>query len=339
MRKKLITLPRLIILGIIVMIIIIGVWLALRAALVKGMTTGIATMETQGYQIGHGGLSVTGFPFTLNATTDKLSIRAPLSQDLDPSKNWSLGAAQLRLKSATLTPLSWSLNHRGNMRVDLRAQSGERYMFDIDPANIDARLAVTVGGKLKFAEIKTDRIQLNPLLGTPPPLLSAEGLSARFKRSGKTGNVRIRGRDLVISELALGNMNDILGRNLSAAELDLRIENWADLERKSSDIWMQNGGRLTSEHWALSWGQLDFIGDFDIGFKDGLPEGVIHVRIKNTAALLDTLIERELVPKAFTNQARKLVASLKTGDDDRNPLEFSIRNGQINYGFIPLYKF
>ncbi|HHI88814.1 MAG TPA: DUF2125 domain-containing protein, partial [Hellea balneolensis] len=87
-KKRLLTIPRLIILGLILFLGLMGLWFFLRDTLVRGLVQGIETLEAEGYQIGHGGLSVSGFPFSLSAQTQNISIKAPTGPTEDPGKNW-----------------------------------------------------------------------------------------------------------------------------------------------------------------------------------------------------------------------------------------------------------
>ena len=338
LKRRIFTPLRLFILLLIAVVLIMGVWLGLRTAIVKGMTIGMRNMEAEGYQIAHGGLSVSGFPLSINAASRDIAIQAPAGDADDLSKNWSVKLSDLDFGTATVTPLSWQLRHRGTMRVDMRGAGGERYMFDIAPAKVDARGAITFKGKLKSAQIDIGKTTLSPLVGTPPIILGAQDAHIDVKVSGSNAHLDINAHDVVLSDKAMGLMDEILGTHLSEVSLTMTIKNWADLEENGPESWMENGGGFTSDDWIIHWGKVDFVGDFDVHFKNGLPEGIIHVSIKGAPELLDTIIASGYLSQ-FEQQARMFASSLKIGEDGRSLLNFPIRNGVMKYGFIEIYDF
>jgi len=337
--RKLVTVPRLVILCLLILVLIMGAWIYVRGALVKGFVGSIANLESQNYQIGHDGLSISGFPFSVTAETNNVRIRAPISDRPDPTKNWSVKSDNLRMYSATLTPLSWNLEHRGQMRIDMRGREGERYMFDITPAAIDGRAAYSMAGTLKSARIDIGRAQLDSLVGTPPIISQFGKIGAEIKVSDNTGRISMSATDIRLSPKISSMLDNILGRKLTLIALDANIENWALLEAEGAEPWMAANSRIQSEHWAVSWGRADIIGDFDITFKNGSPEGTVHLRIKRPEPLLQKLIENKLIPKQYAGMAKTLVALQKPQDDGRKPIEITIKDGVVKTGFIPIFKF
>lgn len=338
-KNKLFTVPRLIILCLFVLVLIMGAWIFVRGALVKSLTASITNLESQNYQIGHEGLSIGGFPFSVNADVNDVTIRAPMSAAPDPSKNWSVTSDSLRMYSATLTPLSWNIEHRGQMRIDMRGRNGERYTFDITPATIDGRAAYSTAGMLKSAHIDVGRAQFDSLVGTPPVISQFERLGVEMKVSEGIGHVSMSGTDIRLSPKISSILDNILGHKLTLVEMNADIENWSLLEAEGDAAWIAASGRIKSEHWAIQWGHVDVVGDFDIIFKDGLPEGVVHMRIKNTAPLLQKLIDNKLIPFEYAGMAKTLVALQKTQADGRKSIEITIKDGVVKTGFIPIYKF
>ncbi len=311
----------------------------MRGIMVKSLIGGIANLEKQNYEIGHGGLSVAGFPFTLDASTNNVSIRAPLSETPDPTKNWSIKSDSLRAHSATLTPLSWNVEHRGQMRIDMRGRNGERYMFDIAPANINAHMVVNTAGKLKLARFEMGRAQLDSLVGTPPLISQLGTLGAGIKISGDIGRVSAMGQNFRLSPKIPNILDNILGRKLALVELDADITNWSILETDGVNAWLATNSRINSEHWAIKWGDADIIGNFNLVFKNGLPEGKIHIRIKKPKPLIQKIIESNPDFEQYAVQANMLISLKETEADGRKSVDITIKNGEVKMGFIPLFKF
>jgi len=338
-KQKRITIPRLIILALLILVMIMGAWLGIRTLLVNALVGSIKTLETEGYEIGHSGLIMAGFPFTVIASSADISVRAPTSVLPDPAKNWSVKTNRLELRSLTISPLSWDLQHSGNLRIDMRGPQGERYMFDIAPANIDASTAMSMKGQLKSAKLEIGRAQIDALIGTPPIITMLDSLHADIKVSANTAILSLRSNNIRLSPKIPGPLDNVLGRKLELAELNATLENWILLEQGGGQNWIDNGGRVRANHWAALWGPLDMVGDFDIGFKNGLPEGVINIRIKKPKSLIDRLSAAGLIEESQTRQAKGFLSLIETSDDNRKPIQITIKNGVVKYGFIPLYTF
>jgi len=337
--RKLVTVPRLVILCLLILVLIMGAWIYVRGAVVKSFVGSIANLESQNYQIGHDGLSISGFPFSVTAETNNVRIRAPISDKPDPTKNWSVKSDNLYMYSATLTPLSWNLEHRGQMRIDMRGRSGERYMFDIMPAAFDGRVVYSMAGTLKSARIDIGRGQLDSLIGTPPIISQFGEIGAEVNVLNNTGQISMSATDIRLSPKIPSMLDNILGRKLALVELDVNIENWARLETQGAEPWIAANSRIKSEHWTVRWGRADIIGDFDITFKNGLPEGTVHMHIKRPEPLLQKLIDNKLIPGQYAGMAKTLIALQKTEDDGRKSIEITIKDGVVKTGFIPIYKF
>ncbi|MBL4854628.1 MAG: DUF2125 domain-containing protein [Robiginitomaculum sp.] len=338
-KKKLITIPRLIILALLILVMIMGAWLGIRTLLVNALVGNIKALEIEGYEVGHGGLTMAGFPFTVIASSTNISVRAPSSVLPDPVKNWSIKADRLKLRSPTISPLSWDLQHSGNLRIDMRGPQGERYMFDIAPANIDARAAVSMKGSLKSATFTMSRAQIDALIGTPPVVTMLDNLSAEIKVSANTAKLSLHSNDIRLSPKIPGPLDNILGRKLELVELNADLENWSQLEQGGAQNWIENGGRVRADHWAMLWGPADMVGDFDISFKNGLPEGVINIRIKKPGSLIDTITDTGLIEKKQARQAKGFLSLIETGEDNRKSIQITIKDGIVKYGFVPLYEF
>jgi hypothetical protein len=258
---------------------------------------------------------------------------------MDISKNWSLKLSDVNLASATITPLSWRAEHRGEIGVDMRTIDGERLMFTIEPARIDVKAAISVFGKLKLAQFDISKAAINPVLGQAPMITNIGGAHGDLRARGSNAVLTINAQDVVLGGNNLGPLGNVLGATLSEASMVMTIDNWPVLQTGVAGAWQQAGGRLISDDWAVRWGKIDFVGDFNLGLKDGMPDGIVHVRIKDVSGLIASLIDNGLIDAAYRSQAQMMAASLAPGKDGRSSLEFTIRNGVLKYGFIELHKF
>ena len=338
MIKKLFSIPGLITLFLILGVAYIGLWMALRSTVVSGVTNMITELERDGYRVEHGGLSIDGFPFSIDARSPNVIIRTTPDSAAASMGNWSVDANDIDLYAPTLTPLSWTISHRGQMRVDMRVKEGDRYMFDVSPANIDVDVTYSLSGKLKKLHTDISRIQLNPLLGAEPAVLGLAGLRADMDVKKGTGMIDFLAKDIVMSQQALDVVYGVLGQNISRLALKGEIENWSLIELEGMDAWLQSPAKIKSEDWQLLWGDADIVGSFAIGFENNLPEGVVRFRVKNVNALMDHLIDMNLIDGSFSEQINGLIASIEPDEDGRQSIEITIRDGVVKYGFFTLFR-
>lgn len=338
-KRKLFTLPRLIILALFCLVSVFCIWLFMRSVLVKGLMTGIQDMETQGYQIGHGGIAITGFPFSIRTRSDGVSIQAPSGNKTDISKNWSVKLDQVSAKGATLWPLSWELTHDGTARVDIHGITGARYMFDVAPANLNTKASISITGALKDAHFDFGPTKLRPLVGTPPILSAVENMQGDFTTSGTQGHLVLSGKNLTLNDNALGALKNLLGRELSYVNLDIDIDNWPALEKQGVPIWQDNMGRIRSNEVSLKWGKVDLTADFDVRFIENSPDGIVHIYVKDTKTLFDTLAKSGLINPSIASQANLFLSTLKIDENGYQKIDLILRDHKLKYGFITLYKF
>ncbi|MEE9273025.1 MAG: DUF2125 domain-containing protein [Robiginitomaculum sp.] len=330
---------RLLILLSIGLIILCGFWFFLRAKIVNNVNTSIINMQAQNYEIEHDGLKVKGFPFKIDAQSKKISITAPKSNEPELGKNWSIKTGEIYLGSATLTPLSWDLTHCGNMQVDIRTQSNERYFFDITPATMDIKVTVGIMGKIKTAYFNMEPSHITSLLSDSFPVQSFEDLKAHLNVKGTSGILDVKVKNVVVSDDVIAQAKLVLGNVLSRVETTLAVKNWLVLKEKGSIEWMNSGGGIKSEHWLIKWGAVDIVGDFDIDYKEQKPEGIIHMRIKNVTSLIDKIASAGWIDSAMARKASIVISALDTDDEGRKSIKLRLKNGKLKYGFITLGKF
>ncbi|PHR61627.1 MAG: hypothetical protein COA43_02535 [Robiginitomaculum sp.] len=338
-KKKFITAPRILIFVGFCFAVLFTVWLLLRSAIIKGVSTQIKIAESQGYLVNHEGLSITGFPFQIIAKSQEISVRAPTSPLNDPAKNWAITLDDLTVNSATLTPLSWQIDHNGSARIDMRAPTGQRYMFDIEPARIHTKTSLKLGGTLKSAFISLDKTRINTLVGTPPPLLGLAHTDLDIKVVGTIAHIEFNAHDLVFTDQALGLLHAILGQKITQIKVQANVHNWGILEKQGFASWQDSHAKLHVEHWEIKWGDIDFTGDLDIVFKDGAPDGILHIQLKDIKPLLGKLKDAGMINGTIQSQAKLLLGAIDENENGRKEIELVLRNGQLKMGPIALFTF
>ena len=139
-------------------------WASVRSILIDRFYEFKQNYLEEAYIIEHSPLSFSGFPLQFTVQTDKFSMRASKSNDL------SVGAERMTLETLSLWPFEWSLNHIGDMRVDMRGPRRQRWLFDIRPAAINMDIDAGFSGIRAF-RLQAFRLRAQSVIGTLPPVI------------------------------------------------------------------------------------------------------------------------------------------------------------------------
>ncbi|NNC38537.1 MAG: DUF2125 domain-containing protein [Acidimicrobiales bacterium] len=333
MIRKVFSIPGLITLTLLLIIAYLGLWVYLRSTVASGVASYISELKMEGYQVEHGGLSIKGFPFSINAQTPNLTIQTAPNTSAGASGLWSFQTNQVDMFTPTLTPLSWSIRHGGTLAVNSVVSS-----FDVSPADIDADVAYSFTGRLKSFRADLKETVILSRSGETPAILGLKKAKTEIEVNNDIASVEVHADDVILSPQLLGDAMTVLGQNLNTFALKGEIENWSLLETEGLDIWLQSPAKIKSDVWTLKWGNLDLVGSCDLGFQNRLPEGVIGFRVKNIEALLNSLTQLGMLDSNFASQIEAVANTMDSDTDGRKLIEITIRDGVIKYGFFTLYR-
>lgn len=337
-RKRFLTWPKLFILALLLGITVMSGWVILRGLIVKQLAQSINDLETQGYQIGHEGLNIRGFPFYMNIESDKVMVRAPASTVLSPDKNWTINTQDIHVRSNPLSVLSWTLKHRGNMRIDMRPSDKNRYLFEIIPADLTIKVKAGFAGIVKDFDVDLAANRLSPLIGSPPGFAKTGPIQFGLHAPGRTANYAIRATDLVFAKNAAPVFETAFGPHIQEIEIVGEITDWPILQKQGLEVW-KNTAQIKARSFSLIWGKADIKGDFQFAFVNGLPEGTIRFRIQNLNDLYGALVNVGLVDANYDKQIRAFISVLDQDEEGRSHIELSIQGGVLKYGFLTLHDF
>lgn len=338
MKRKRNFLPRSLGVFFVASLLLIGLWFALRSLVADGFTQTINDGELQGFEISHGGLVVTGFPFFIHAKSQNISVHPPARTETNQANSWFIETQKTQLSSSTLTPLSWVLTHDGDMKIGRSGAQDNPLVYTITPAQMTAKIAVSFRGKLRKFKYAIEGASINEVVGTPPPITQISRFKSALTIKNGQGHVEAMGENIVLTNQIVGLLRPVLGNEISRIEIDAIIKNWPVLEDQGQEAWVQNGGRIVADHWKVQWGKADITGDFDLHFKDGLPKAIIHIKIKDASPLLEALIQANLIPAIYLRQINTLMSNIEPDEQGRKVLEFTLRDGAVKFGFITLFR-
>ncbi len=341
-KSRFFTWPKFIILLLILVLAFMGLWIAMRNAIVSGIESQINNYRREGYEINLENFKIDGFPIRLDTHASNISIRTPANNNI--ADNWAIKTSDLQISSATLTPLSWDIKHRGNLRIDMRGIDGARYLFDINPAKIDGVIATNMQGRLKLADLYMENAQLDALVGTPPVISRIGNIRINITSNATKAKAHLQANNLLLSPASQGMnvkgmFDEILGRSLSKFSIKADIENFDLLQQNNWQNWQSSGGAIKNGSWELLWGIADIKGDFEIEFVGNKPQGSINIAIKDPQELIDKLSSNGLLSEQQTELVSKFLQTIKQDKDGRKQISLGIKDGKVNYGFMTLYEF
>lgn len=345
--KKLFTVPRLIIAALLCMIAVIFFWSYLRAQTITVLGKQLYNAKQQGYLVEHQALDISGFPLALNLQTNKLRIQSPNQQTqrqhiLEPKiwpKTWSVRLDDLRANTKTLSPLTWGLSHHGTARIDFRAPTGTRYLFDMIPAPVTVNIRAGLNGTIKRQSLTIGKTKLQPLVGSPPPITAAHFLSIRSERQLHVNVITVQSDKLQISNHILDPLRLAFGQQIDQLDAQIHIDHWDDLLDNYDQYRRHDSNHIRAKNFQIIWGTLDIVGHFDLNFKHGELDGSVFLKIKNLDNILDRLPKNNLIPTALLGQVKRLLSGLETDNQGRQEIEISIQKRKIKYGFFTLYQY
>ena len=345
--SRLFTWPKFIILLLLLGLGVMGLWIYMRDTILRGLNESINNLKAQGYQISYENIVIDGFPIQLNARTKDIIVKTPDNRNHINITNtpdnwlnsWAVKTDNLSFSSLTFTPLSWEIHHRGNLGIDMRGTQGERYMFDLNPAHINGKITANLKGLLKSVSLTMGETQIDSLIGTPPFISKIDGVKFDLRSHGKNANLKLDSENILLSPATKGVLDNVLGRSITHANISFDISDFETLQQNGFAVWQENGGTLQNGKWDLLWGDADIIGEFNLSYKNGLPQGHIKLKIKKPVNLIDKIASVGIIESQHKDLASGFLKRIKTDEDGRKQIDLSLNDGKLSYGFLTLYEF
>lgn len=312
---------------IVLMTLFVGLcvyWAVGRNIMIDSIDERIQTLQSEGYNIAHKGLSVGGFPIKFRAGFAEPDIASPRALD----KPWSLKADTLRVEALTINPLSWRGTHRGEARLDLRGPKGERWLFDVRPFNIDFNAKVKLNGELKSYEVFGTKLNTQAVIGTLPPIVAIEDASLSAKPATDGVSYALTLKNIFLEKDALTAFQKIFGPRIDGLGGTVLAEGLQGLDTASIDSWSPNG-RLSGEDWLMNWGGTVFNGRFDLTTTEAGLSGVIRLDVEDINILLDRFQAANVFTPQQTRNAKLASILLPVNERGRQEITLTLRDGYL----------
>lgn len=309
-------------------------WAAGRTLMLKTWDNEIKSLESQGYDIDHKGLTAGGFPHLFRSTFIEPDIDSPRSI----AKPWSIKADKLALKASTFTPLRWTANHRGEARIDMRGPKGERWLFDVRPMSLDIDTKIKANGTVKSLRADLNRAQIQAVIGTLPPIVGVDTAQLDIRPQEEDMRYELSLTNIFLEKDTLAKWQTAFGPKIGVIDAVILTKRQSSLSKESLESW-KNGENIIGESWRVNWNENIFTGDFDLTLTDTGFDGSLRAEVENLPEIIDQFARAGM----FTQQQ---VSSLKIGArllpqnaNGRQEITFNFRDGYLLLFGQRLYKF
>ncbi len=312
-------------------------WQSLADGLADGAEQWIAERRSQGYEVGHEGIRVRGFPFRLTVEFDTPRIADPThALAWDWRADWVTGYLQ-----------PWNLTHvilvvDGEQHVAW-TEAGKRRAVTLLAEDTRASAIFDRSGALKRYQGAMQNAEVEIADVGPASFASAQVAGRHNNGEDETrppGSVDL---GLQVADLTLPpKTGGALGREIGRAMLTafLPTPPPADVTEPAVAAWRAGGGKIDLRDIEVAWGPLEIKGDGIASLDTALrPEGKIRAEIRGYDATLDALATAGSMRDEDVKTAKfalSLVA--KAGPDGRlfvtTPL--TAREGRLFIGPAPI---
>jgi len=309
-------------------------WAAGRSVMLKNLTGELKSLETEGYNIDHKGLSAGGFPFQFRTSLVDPGLVSPRAI----SKPWSIKADKLVMQASAFNPMRWMVAHHGEARIDLRGPKGERWLFDVRPFSVDLDVRAKISGELKAMNAKISRAQVQAVIGTMPPIvgLDAGQIDIRPQYGDMKHNISLT--NIFLEKDSLAKWQTAFGPKIESFDAVILAKGLTSFAQADRIEW-DKSGNWVSEYWTLRWNENIFTGDFDMTLTESGFDGSLRAEVKNLPLIIDQFSKADM----FTPQqaaALKIGTNfLPTTEAGTQEITFNIRDGYLILFGQRLYKF
>ena len=309
-------------------------WATGRSMMLNNLTQSIQTLEAQGYDVEHKGLSAGGFPILFRSSLNEPGVVSPRSID----KPWSIKADKIVMQASTFNPLHWSATHRGEARIDLRGPKGERWLFDARPFSVNLDTRAKFGGDIKSVKADISRLKVQAVIGTLPPIVGLDQGQIDIKPHAGDLRHHISLDSIFLEKDTLTKWQTALGPKIESFYAVILAKGLTSLNQDDRKAWAKSG-RYVGESWSLSWNDNIFTGDFDLTQTPSGLDGSLRAEIENLPDIIDQFAKAGMFTPQQVSALRIGSRFLPVNDNGRQDITFNFKDGYLILFGQRLHKF
>ena len=255
-------------------------YFTLRAGLSKALTTAQTEFAEDGITLSLPNATYSGFPLSVRATLTEAQISGP---------DGSVRTETATLSASPFSPTRWTLQSRGDMRVDWRADADTRYLFDVSPSLVRGDFGASLSGQLKSVRLTGFKLSATPVIGTPPPLRAVDSVVIDIKPNNGDMSFDASVVNAFFDRNTARDIQRIFGPHIKALSISGTLNGLSALDDDTFTQW-QKSGTFNVADSDLIWGDGQFKSTINMTLTEGRPTGTMTLKVRDAQSLLDGLI-------------------------------------------------
>lgn len=310
---------RVIIIAAVLALIFCGYWWALRQGLARAVTTAQTDMAAQGVTLSTPNIRYGGFPLSVKAVMDGPQISGPAG---------SVRAETLRLSASVFTPLTWTAQSEGDLRVDWRRSDDTRYLFDVIPSLMRAEFSAGLDGTLRAVTVTGFKLSATPVIGQAPPVRAVEQLRFRAHPDGDGTALSLVITDAFLDREAARDLQRAFGPHIKTLSLTGQAEGLRGLDKPQVDAWKTSGQFVISDS-DIVWGDGAFQTLADVTLSERGGNGTATLKLRDAQALIDAMVSAEMITGNGVFAAQLALMAAPRDDQGLVVLTLPIKDGAV----------
>ena len=284
----------------------------------------IKELEAEGYKIDHKGLTEGGFPLQFRGSLIEPDLASPRHVE----KPWSIKSEKVNFQASAFNPLSWTVRHRGDARLDLRGPKGERWLFDMRPFTVDIEAKAGLNGKLRAFKASLFRPQMQAVIGTLPPIVAMDDGDFSAAPNGQDMMFTLALKNIFLEQEALKDLQRAFGPKINRLDIRATAIGLTSLNHDAIEAWQKNG-QLKCESWHLTWGKAEFQGGCEFTQSENSMTGTLRAEVNDITQLIGTLESANIITSGQARTMGLATLLLPVNAEGRQEVNINMRDGYL----------
>ncbi|MEO3434131.1 DUF2125 domain-containing protein [Inquilinus sp. CAU 1745] len=317
---------------VIIAVAYVGYWFYAASLVRSGIEDWIMAERQRGATVQAGDISITGFPFTINASSRDIAITRP------DGLMWEANGL-----TASALPWSWE-------KIDFTLTGGQRLVAPGQPMITgtaqggEGEAWISPEGRIIGFNVALDEVVVSAPQTAGTITLAGVDIGFHEVPSGEGEGqpdlvMSLDAREAVLPQTPLST----LGNRVESAGLGIRITAPVPQAARAPmlEVWRDSGGEVLVDRLSLDWGPLSLDGEGRLTLDEELqPEGVLNARVAGFVELIDGLAAEGILEDRAASFAKAGLTLLAgpAGEDGtvRLAAPIVIENGHASLGPVPL---
>ena len=235
------------------------------------------------------------------------------------------------MQASAFNPLFWTLNHRGEARIDLRGPKGERWLFDVRPFSVNIDIKTKLSGDIKLIRANIRRPQIQAVIGTLPPIVGMDQGQIDIKYHGGDSRYDISMTNVFLEKDTLAKWQTAFGPKIDSFDAIILAQGQISLSDKAE--------LLIGERWSLTWNGNVFTGDFNLTPMASGFDGTLRAEVENLPQIIEQFSQAGIFTPQQANAVKIGAKFLQTNERGTQEITLNIRDGYLVLFGQRLYKF